>query len=72
MKKFIYMVGCFFLCTALSGCSLVEGAFKAGFIIALILVAIVGVLVWILHYTYVHMARRFPAIHTYIDDLLNG
>lgn len=72
MKRLILITGCLFLCTLLSGCGLMEDAFKAGFTIALILAVIVGLLIWILHFSYVCLARRFPAIRLHVDDLLNN
>ncbi len=33
----------------LSSCNLIEGAFKAGFIFALIIAALIGLLIWIFH-----------------------
>jgi hypothetical protein len=37
--------------TIISGCGLVEGAFKAGLIFALILVAIIGLIIWLARIT---------------------
>jgi hypothetical protein len=48
MKKFSLPLMCLFLSVSLSGCGLFEDAFKAGIIFALILVAIVGLVIWLL------------------------
>lgn len=48
MKKFTLPLVCLFLAVSLSGCGLFEDAFKAGIIFALILVAIVGLVIWLL------------------------
>jgi uncharacterized lipoprotein YehR (DUF1307 family) len=42
MKKFILPVICILLTFSLSGCGLMEDAFKVGFIIALIIAAVIG------------------------------
>jgi hypothetical protein len=49
---------------SLSGCGLMEMSFKAGFIMALILAAAVGLLVWILHFSLRLIGRNFPTIRT--------
>lgn len=49
MKKLILPVICLLTTILFSGCGLMEDAFKAGVIITLIAVAIIGLLVWILH-----------------------
>jgi ABC-type nitrate/sulfonate/bicarbonate transport system permease component len=49
-----------------------EDAFKAGFIIALIIAALIGLLVWIFHFGYETLAKYFPAVRLYVNDLLNG
>lgn len=72
MKKLILPVICFFLATSLSGCGLMEDAFKAGFIIALIVAAVIGLLIWIFHFGYKTLAKYFPAVRLYVNDLLNG
>lgn len=72
MKKFVLPIACVFVITSLSGCGLMEDAFKAGFIIALIIAAIVGLLIWILHFSYRTLAKHFPAIRLYVADLFNG
>ncbi|RYY07147.1 MAG: hypothetical protein EOP43_04110 [Sphingobacteriaceae bacterium] len=48
MKKIILPIVCAVLCMALSGCGLVEGAFKAGLIFALIIIAVIGLVVYLL------------------------
>ncbi|GAB2685929.1 hypothetical protein GCM10027037_04470 [Mucilaginibacter koreensis] len=61
MKKFTLPVLAIFLATAFSSCNLVEGAFKAGFIVAIILALLVGLLIWIFHIV-VHFLSKKPAI----------
>lgn len=72
MKKIHLPAICLVLCTLLSSCGLMESAFKAGFLIALILACLVGLLIWIFHFSYVRLARRFPGLKIYLDDLLHG
>jgi predicted small secreted protein len=68
MKKIVLPVILLFLCVSLSGCGLMEDAFKAGFIIALVLAAIVGLLIWIFHFSYKILAARFPAVRFFVQD----
>jgi len=72
MKKLILPIVCLFLTVSLSGCGLMEDAFKAGFIIALIIAALIGLLIWIFHFSYKTLAKHFPAVRLYVNDLLNG
>lgn len=62
MKKLILPVLCLIFATSLSGCGLMEDAFKAGFTIAIILAVLVGLLIWILHIAYRVLAKYFPAV----------
>jgi hypothetical protein len=62
MKKYILPVACFLLCLSLSGCGLMEDAFKAGFIIALVIAAIIGLLIWILHISWKLLIKYFPSV----------
>lgn len=62
MKKLNYIVAFILLCCSLSGCGLMEDAFKAGFIIAIILAVIVGLLIWILHFVWKLLTKYFPSI----------
>ncbi|RYY27478.1 MAG: hypothetical protein EOP41_03925 [Sphingobacteriaceae bacterium] len=48
MKKFILPIICAFLSFSLSGCGLVEGAFKAGLIFGLIIIAVIGLIIYLL------------------------
>ena len=65
MKKLTLPCICLFLATSLSGCGLMEDAFKAGFIIALIVAAVVGLLIWILHFSFNTLSRRYPALRSF-------
>ena len=49
MKKYLALVIGLFCCLSFSGCGIMEMSFKAGFIMALILAAVIGILVWIFH-----------------------
>jgi hypothetical protein len=46
---------------SLSGCGLMEDAFKAGFIIALVNAAIIGLLIWVFHFSWKALTKYFPA-----------
>ena len=50
MKKYYLIIFCLCACLSLSGCGLMEMSFKAGFIMALIIAAIIGLLIWVLHF----------------------
>ena len=62
MKKSFIVIICIFSCLVLSGCGMMEMSFKAGFIIALILAAIVGLLVWIFHIGRAILTKYFPNV----------
>jgi hypothetical protein len=47
MKKLILPFLSVLLATSLSGCGLMEDAFKAGVIFAIIIVAIIGLIIWL-------------------------
>ncbi len=47
MRKFTSVAVMFALSLSLSGCGLMEDAFKAGVIFALILAAIIGLIIWL-------------------------
>ncbi|MDB5135566.1 MAG: hypothetical protein JWP37_2169 [Mucilaginibacter sp.] len=55
------MIG-FSACLSLSGCGMMEMSFKAGFIMALILAGIIGLLVWIFHIGWMILTKYFPNI----------
>jgi hypothetical protein len=62
MKKLLLPLVAVFFCCSLSGCGLMEDAFKAGVIITLIIAAIVGLLIWILHMSWKLLRKYFPEI----------
>ena len=71
MKKFILPVICILLTFSLSGCGLMEDAFKAGFIIAIIIAALVRLLIWIFHMSWKLLAKYFPSVRMFfgaVDD----
>jgi len=47
-----------------------EDAFKAGFIIALIIAALIGLLIWIFHMSWKLLAKYFPSVRMFFggDD----
>jgi len=55
---------------SISGCGLMEDAFKAGFIIALIIAAVVGILIWALHITWKVLSRYFPVLRVFFNAML--
>ncbi|RYE27942.1 MAG: hypothetical protein EOP42_18240 [Sphingobacteriaceae bacterium] len=57
MKKLILPALCAFLCFALSGCGLVEGAFKAGLIFGLIIIAVIGLIIYLLRIVVKQLAK---------------
>jgi hypothetical protein len=65
MKKFALPFFALTLGLSLSGCGLMEDAFKAGFTIALIIAAIIGLLIWILHFSWKILKRYSPAVRAY-------
>jgi len=67
MKKFILPAFLVALCMSLSGCGLMEDAFKTGFIIAMILAVIIGLLIWILHMSWKVLTKYFPALRVHFE-----
>ena len=58
MKKLVLPILCLFLMFSLSGCGLMEDAFKAGLFFGLIVVAIIGLLIWLLHFGISLLVRK--------------
>ena len=67
-KQFSILIG-FICCLSLSGCGLMELSFKTGFIMALIIAAIIGLLIWVLHFSWRLLGRYFPDAQCYLQDL---
>ena len=67
MKKISLPYICLLVAISLSGCGLMEDAFKTGFIIALVLAAIIGLLIWILHILTKVLCRYFPVFRSLED-----
>ncbi|TSJ41006.1 hypothetical protein FO440_14830 [Mucilaginibacter corticis] len=67
MRKFILPLLALPLCLSLSGCGLMEDAFKAGFIFALIIAAIIGLLIWIFHFSWKLLTKNFPALRIHYE-----
>ena len=59
MKKLTLPILAVIFSTSLSGCGLVEDAFKAGLIFAVVIIAIIGLLIWILRFTVNNLNKRF-------------
>lgn len=62
MKKYYLVIMGFCTCLSLSGCGLMEVSFKAGFIMALVLVVLIGLLIWIFHFSWKLLHKYFPAV----------
>ncbi|MDB5024447.1 MAG: hypothetical protein JWP78_2202 [Mucilaginibacter sp.] len=62
MKTIALPVAGLFATLIFSGCGVVEISFKAGFIMALILAAIIGLLIWIFHIGRTILTKYFPGI----------
>jgi len=58
MKKLFLPALCLFLMISLSGCGLMEDAFKAGLFFGLILIVIIGLLVWLLRFGAIALIRK--------------
>lgn len=61
MKKFLILIAALGASLSLSGCGLMEVSFKAGFIMALIIATIIGLLIWILHISVQLLKKYFPS-----------
>jgi len=58
MKKLALPILCLFLMFSLSGCGLMEDAFKAGLFFGLIVIAIIGLVVWLLRFGVNALVRK--------------
>lgn len=70
MKRQLFILAGIISCFLLSGCGLMELSFKSGFIIALIIAAIIGLLIWALHFSWKLLGRYFPRIRYYVEGIL--
>jgi hypothetical protein len=70
MKKQLLILAGFIACFSLSGCGLMELSFKTGFIMALIIAAIIGLLIWVLHFSWKLIRRYFPDMQCYLQGFL--
>jgi hypothetical protein len=59
MKSLLLPFCCLLIACSLSGCGLMEDAFKAGVIFAVIIVAIIGILVWALRSVARQINKRY-------------
>lgn len=57
MKKLLLPIFAAIFCMALSGCGLVEGAFKAGLIFALVIIAVIGLVIYLLRLVIRQLAK---------------
>ena len=64
MKKFTLPFLAIVLSLSLSGCGLMEDAFKAGLIFGLVIIAIIGLLIWILHFSVINLRKKFVFLST--------
>ena len=62
MKRSILPLTGLVIATSLSGCGLMEMSFKAGFLIALAIAALIGLLIWVFHFSYKLLSKYFPVI----------
>lgn len=59
MRKFPIVIVLFILSCSLSGCGLMEDAFKAGVIFAIIIVAIIALVVWLARMVAKYIMKKF-------------
>jgi hypothetical protein len=59
MRKFIPAIAALILSVTLSGCGLMEDAFKAGVIFALIVIAIIGLIIWLARITGKAVSKKY-------------
>jgi Kef-type K+ transport system membrane component KefB len=59
MKKFPLVFGLLILSFSLSGCGLMEDAFKAGVIFAIIVVAIIALIIWLARMVAKYIIKKF-------------
>ncbi|MBV8389928.1 MAG: hypothetical protein JO080_09040 [Mucilaginibacter sp.] len=71
MKKELLILAGFISCFLLSGCGLMELSFKSGFIMALIIAAIIGLLIWVLHFSWKLLGQYFPGVRCYLESILD-
>lgn len=69
MKRFGLLLPGIILCLSFSSCGMMEMSFKAGFIMALILAAIIGLLIWVLHFSWKLIGRFFPRVRYFLEGL---
>lgn len=62
MKKVATLTSAALLICSLSGCGLMEDAFKAGVIITLVILALIGLVIWILRLVRKILFKYFPSI----------
>ena len=59
MRKLAFVTSFLILSVSLSGCGLMEDAFKAGIIFAIIIVAIIALVVWLARMTAKSVAKKY-------------
>ena len=67
MKNYLIAFGLLGLSCSLSGCGLMEDAFKAGVIFALFIIAIVGLIFWLARMVAVRLIKKFNISITFGD-----
>lgn len=68
MRQYVLIVTGISVCLSVSGCGLMEISFKAGVITALIMAAIIGLLIWILRFSFRLLSKYFPGIPFYLKE----
>lgn len=59
MKKLTLPVFCIALMVSLSGCGLMEDAFKAGIFFGVLIILIIGLIIWLLRIIIKQVGKRF-------------
>ncbi|HWD87413.1 MAG TPA: hypothetical protein VG367_04750 [Mucilaginibacter sp.] len=70
MRKLASVTGLITLSISLSGCGLMEDAFKAGVIFALIILAIIALVVWLARFAGRSVAKKYDL--TWEEDDMYG
>ncbi len=68
MKKLLLPFIALLTASSLSGCGLVEGAFKAGVIFTLIIIAIIGLVIWLSRMVAIFLEKRYNVVLFRTDD----
>ncbi len=69
MKRLTLILAGVSISLSMSGCGLMEDAFKAGVIITLVVAALIGLLIWIFHITWKILTKYFPSIRSNFEGI---